>query len=525
MIFNGNGQSDFSEKILRLAAGAPLRVLDLFAGCGGMSLGFQRAGYTILGGVEKDPVAARTHTCNFFRGETECSFARHSQPRDITEFSPADFMREIYGVESPKNQVDVIVGGPPCQAFARIGRAKLREIMKHPQAYLNDSRADLYLHFLEYVEYFRPLVVLMENVPDIMNFGGKNIAHEIAATLDEMGYAVRYTILNAVHYGVPQYRMRFFLMAFLKDTDITPSFPEPTHQADVPGGYKNQAMGKKPMRAAAPYLMAPKDAGEVYYVPAPTANSIVQKAVTTAEALEDLPEIIQHLKLKRSDGTRYFDTLLPYRSGEDQSDYIKQMRMWPGFENDTGVKDHVIRYLPRDYETFKRMKPGDQYPQAYDIAKSIFAEKLRILEQESAEEIDPRSERYLNLWKACVPPYKQDRFPNKWWKLVPDQPSRTLTAHLGKDTYSHIHYDSDQARVISVREAARLQSFPDGFRFEGAMNAAFRQIGNAVPPLLAFNLAKKIKQLLEKAVADSDTTHQLTGLKNLFEEQLPRYDE
>src|SRR5262249_56855384 len=90
-------------------------------------------------------------------------------------------------------------------------------------------------------------------------------------------------------------------------------------------------------------------------------------------------------------------------------------------------------------------------------------------------------------------PYDDGKFPNKWRKMEPDLPARTLMAHLGKDSYSHIHYDSAQARTISVREAARLQSFPDGFVFCGAMNAAFRQIGNAVPPLLARALAASIK--------------------------------
>ena len=88
---------------------------------------------------------------------------------------------------------------------------------------------------------------------------------------------------------------------------------------------------------------------------------------------------------------------------------------------------------------------------------------------------------YDALRKAFVPPYDPGKFPNKWWKLRADMPSRTLMAHIGKDTYSHIHYDAAQARTISVREAARLQSFPDGFLFEGTMNPAFRQIGNAVP--------------------------------------------
>jgi DNA (cytosine-5)-methyltransferase 1 len=107
------------------------------------------------------------------------------------------------------------------------------------------------------------------------------------------------------------------------------------------------------------------------------------------------------------------------------------------------------------------------------------------------------------LEKATIPPYDVSKFPNKWWKLDPDFPSRTLTAHLGKDTYSHIHYDGLQKRMISVREAARLQSFPDGFEFAGAMNASFRQIGNAVPPLLALAVGKALMGTLKRAISGS----------------------
>jgi len=99
-----------------------------------------------------------------------------------------------------------------------------------------------------------------------------------------------------------------------------------------------------------------------------------------------------------------------------------------------------------------------------------------------------------------VPPYRLDTFPNRWWKLRADCPARTLMAHLGRDCYSHIHYDSAQARTISVREAARLQSFPDGFVFCGTMNPAFRQIGNAVPPLMAYVMAGMISESLLEAV-------------------------
>jgi len=97
---------------------------------------------------------------------------------------------------------------------------------------------------------------------------------------------------------------------------------------------------------------------------------------------------------------------------------------------------------------------------------------------------------------SIVPPYNPGKFPNKWRKIDAQQPARTLTAHIGKDTYSHIHYE--QARVISVREAARLQSFPDGIKFTGPMNTAFRQIGNAVPPLMAHALAEHIRATLTK---------------------------
>jgi DNA (cytosine-5)-methyltransferase 1 len=139
------------------------------------------------------------------------------------------------------------------------------------------------------------------------------------------------------------------------------------------------------------------------------------------------------------------------------------------------------------------MKHGDDYPEARRLAEDLF---LQALETKGMDRLRPTATSYLELWQAMVPPYDPEKFPNKWWKLDPQKPSRTLTAHMGKDTYSHIHYDSQQCRTLSVREAARLQSFPDGFRFAGAMNAAFRQIGNAVPPLLGLAVAKTIKAQL-----------------------------
>jgi DNA (cytosine-5)-methyltransferase 1 len=113
--------------------------------------------------------------------------------------------------------------------------------------------------------------------------------------------------------------------------------------------------------------------------------------------------------------------------------------------------------------------------------------------------VKPGSRQYEEIKASIVPPYDVGKFPNKWRKMWRDQPARTLMAHLGKDSYSHIHYDSKQARTISVREAARLHSFPDGFVLCGTMNPAFRQIGNAVPPLLAKAIATHMMKTLKQA--------------------------
>jgi DNA (cytosine-5)-methyltransferase 1 len=179
------------------------------------------------------------------------------------------------------------------------------------------------------------------------------------------------------------------------------------------------------------------------------------------------------------------------------------MRTWPGFESDEGVMDHVIRSQPRDYEIFRRMNPGDQYPEAHRHALTLFAERIEMLRKQTSQALGPRSKEYQQVWAETVPPFDPCKFPNKWRKMEAYAPARTLMAHLGKDGYSHIHYDSNQARTISVREAARLQSFPDGFVLSGTMNPAFRQIGNAVPALLAKAIADHMHRLITNDVSQN----------------------
>ncbi len=485
------------RKIERIQAGEKPRVLDLFAGCGGITLGFHTAGYEIVGAVEFDRHASMSHARNFHHEVSDDLFEVHSRARDITNTEPELLIRE-YGYNGRVDSlVDVIVGGPPCQAFARVGRAKLREIAEHPEAFLNDPRSNLYIRYLDYVRAFRPLALLMENVPDVLNFGGHNIPEEICEVLSDLGYVPRYTMLNAVNYGVPEMRERMFLVAYRKELGAESWFPDPTHWVDLPRGYHGTR--QVAMQAVRTDLFDRDN----YFVDLAKLNpDRLQPAVTAEEALSDLPVIGEDSEQKLRKGPRRFNVCTPYRKKKNLNAYQQLMRSWPGFEAGKGIWDHVIRYLPRDYKIFARMLPGDQYPEAHQLANRMFQERLSEIEKVEGKKLRKSSKRYKDELAKYVPPYDPGKFPNKWRKMEADRPARTLMAHLGKDSYSHIHYDSRQARTISVREAARLQSFPDGFVFEGPMNPAFRQIGNAVPPLMAKALADNMIGQIRKVMED-----------------------
>jgi DNA (cytosine-5)-methyltransferase 1 len=455
-------------------------VLDLFSGSGGLSLGFQTAGFDVIGGVEVDPAAAATHGANFHPGSPQ-----HARPRSVVAH-PLETLKDLGCEEQP--HVEVLVGGPPCQAFARVGRAKLRaESARRSgptdhRAWLEDPRVGLYANYLEYVDVLRPLALVMENVPDVLNHGGDNHAEAVCEELERHGYDVAYTLLNAVHFGVPQMRERMFLIGLRRDLRAGPvTFPSPTHSHTLPQGY---ALTRACALAG--------EGGSAHYAELEQRHDL-PAATTAAEALHDLPPLHARALLRTGElrrGARRLDEGLPYGAPAGSA-YARLMREWPGFGSEAATA-HVIRWLPRDYPIFARMQPGDEYPRAVRLAESMLARKVRGLPLRMQQDGRVLAE----LRAQIVPPYDAGKFPNKWRKMEPDAPARTLMAHLGKDSYSHIHHDSAQARTISVREAARLQSFPDGFRFCGSMNAGFRQIGNAVPPLLAYALARHLRGLL-----------------------------
>ena len=479
----------YLEKARRFSEGGDLRTLDLFSGCGGFSLGFHKAGFSIAGAIEIDPKAMASHAMNFHK----CNGTGHTcaaPALDIVDLDPGEYLKTIGYRGSPQHAIDILIGGPPCQAFARIGRAKLREIAKDPKAHQADKRASLILEYIRFIELLCPLALVIENVPDMMNQGGVNLVANVCETLSQLGYVCRYTLLNAASYGVPQFRERVFVIGYHKSLGLVPSFPSPTHSLDLPQGYLGaRSVAMKPI----------SDSGRAcsWFVKTEEPRSNLKRAVSSFDALYDLPRIMDHLTGDMPRGVRRLDSPVRYAARHEVSEYALTMKEWPGYSTDGLVTAHVIRNLPRDYETFRRMRPGDQYPEAYKVAIGIYHEEVAKL---NSHALAFESKEAKDLWNRVVPPYDPGKFPNKWWKLDPKRPSRTLTAHIGKDTYSHIHYDSRQARTISVREAARLQSFPDGFQFAGAMNAAFRQIGNAVPPLLAFALAKQIRRQFKQLI-------------------------
>jgi len=420
-----------------------VRVVDLFAGAGGLSLGFQAAGCEIVAAIDIDAVAGETfrrnlaplqpgHAPLMLAGE-ECSLA------DV------EFLRRL-DIASP----DILIGGPPCQAFSRLGRGKLDSLSE--EGFEGDPRNELYRGFLAMLSHWRPRAVVMENVPGMLSVKGVNHADRVARELAGAGYRVGYAVLNAVWYGVPQFRERLFFLGYRENLGINPVAPPGTHRATLPEGYRRPQGEQQRTLFEGPAWQDHEGELPVRFIPNP------RPAVTVGDALGDLPHLTEHLAgtgLPRGD----FRQLSGYRCPPG-TEYARLMRGWPGFPTPSGVVDHVVRRTPRDYETFRRMKPGARYPEAYRIAWERFEEELARLRGSGLAPAEG-SEAWVALRDRFVPPYPATTFEDKWRKLIAEQPSWTIPAHLAKDSYSHIHHDSDQARMISVREAARIQSFPD----------------------------------------------------------------
>lgn len=385
------------------------KVLDLFAGAGGFSLGFHWADFRTAVAIDYSAAAVET---------LEGNFSEHgirALVRDLASFTPRDLEGYLRKQEEPAS-FDVIVGGPPCQGWSSVGRGKLRSLRSPGGRRQEDSdpRNELYKNFLQYVRHFQPPVAVMENVPGMLSHNGNNVAEFVAESLDAVGYNVTWDRLNASEFGVPQIRERLIFVGVRKDLSIIFEFPK--------------------TRSARDRRIYPE--------------------VTVRDAIGDLPII--------RNGSR--EWVRDYKTDPSKlSDFAKKMRR--GADRDA-IFDHVCRTQnDQDLEAFRTLREGGRY---VDLPKRLKR-------------------------------YRDDIFKDKYKKLKWDAPSWTVTAHLSRDCYTHIH--PSQARTISVREAARLQSFPDCFYFAGGMGTKFQLIGNAVPPLLAERIATALReQVFERPV-------------------------
>ncbi len=385
--------------------------LDLFCGAGGLSLGFQMAGYDIRLGIDHDATACGTYAHNFGNG-VEVDI------QTITD--PLEFVHE-HGLD----EVDVVIGGPPCQGFSRVGRGKLRQVKNDPN-YIDDPRNSLFRDYLRFVARLRPLYVVIENVPDMKHYreNGTWVLDLLISELRSLGYStVDSRALLAADYGVPQRRQRLFVIANRVGIPIT--WPKPTYE--------------------------------------PT------KHVTVWEAISDLPIV----------GTKHREDEMPYISRQGPNEYQRRMR-----EGSDGILyNHQTRWHnDDDIRAFVLLQEGEKYINLPDALRRY----------DSKQHPEKRNE-----W-----------FRDRYRKLERGKPSWTVEAHIGKDTYRHIYPsrvgEPEPPRTISVREAARLQSFPDTFRFVGAFTNQFHQVGNAVPPLLAKAVASAILPDVQKAITDHE---------------------
>lgn len=433
------------------------KVIDLFSGCGGLTLGFEKAGFDIVAGIELMPEACKTISYNldYRYGKEQTHICG-----DITEIDAGVFKDRF------SDEGCIVIGGPPCQAYSLVGRAKLKSLGEN-RINTNDARGYLYQDFLRFAYDLDAKAVVMENVPESTNFGDMNIPEIVCDSLEQHGYNTYWTILNSADYGVPQLRERVIVFGVKKDIADKILLPIPTHKCSEE--YQTQYQKRFESFSKNKHFVLPN-----------TSEHALKNWVTVGDAFSDLPVLFPTADSKYRLVKLNED--MDYRS-EPKNDFQKTMRNWYGSES-FGASANAFRNTQRDFRIFEKMNQGDNYIVASKIADELFEKEARMFGYQEG------SDEYIKLRKKMVPIYDRDKFENKWKRLELNRPAHTLVAHLSKDTYSHIH--PTEPRGISVREAARIQSFPDDFYFDCSMGDAYKQIGNAVPPLLAYAVAKSV---------------------------------
>ena len=391
--------------------------IDLFAGCGGLSEGFYREGYKALAHLEIDKTACMTLATRMKHyGYSEEIIKKSILCEDITD---KNIIKKLDKVINEK--VNVIIGGPPCQAFSSVGRAQ------DPDSMRNDPRNYLFESYLKILNHYKPSIFIFENVKGILTAKPNGVkifdiiikemrkTYKVSSNIDTI-------LINSVNYGVPQMRERVILVGIRKDKDLDPE--------DV-------------------YDLLEK----TNYAPGEKSNGL-KKYYTVKDAIYDLP------KLFPGEGEELVE---PYRTGRNK--YLKTINNKPY----NRVLNHVARnHNKQDIERYKILSKNNW--------------QLKDLEKVRPDLVH----------------HNPKHFGNRYTVQSYNKPGKTIVAHLYKDGNLFIHPDSSQGRTFTVREAARIQSFPDDFLFEGCRTEQYKQVGNAVPPLLAQAFAKAIKKALKQ---------------------------
>lgn len=410
----------------------PINFLDLFAGAGGLSEGFVQAGFEAIAHIEMNEAACytlRTRQAYFYLKENgqldlyddyllgninrEEFYKKIPQPvfdnvinKEITKNTRSYLFKKVKKLLG-KRKLDLIIGGPPCQAYSLVGRSRQENNM------LGDKRNYLYVEYAQFLEEFKPQLFLFENVIGLLSAkdldGSKHIDNMIS-TFKKAGYSVNHITVDASEHNVPQSRKRVFIIGIRSQNEYNLILP------------------------------------------------ISDQRLTVDQFIEDLTI------LKSGEGS-----LLGYKSRVKN----KLLELL-GIKDNHPLTMHQARpHNDRDLEIYR---------------KSVNLWNLK------KERIN-----YNNLPKELQTHKNRESFLDRYKVVVRDQPSHTVVAHIAKDGHYYIHPDINQNRSLTVREVARLQTFPDNYFFESisgkpARTAAYLQIGNAVPVLLAKEIANKIKQ-------------------------------
>lgn len=390
--------------------------IDLFAGCGGLSEGFYKCGYKALLHLEIDSVACETL-------KTRMKYYGYYNKEIDDAVLCADITGENIIAEIDnrvKETVDIIIGGPPCQAFSSVGRAQ------SPDSMNNDPRNYLFENYLKILNHVKPKMFIFENVKGILTAKPKGvkiferIIREMSETynvVDDAGVV----LLNAADYGVPQIRERVILIGVRKDID---------------------------------YI----NVNQIY--------SDIRK--TNSNDDENLPD---YFTVK--DAIADLPKLLP---GESANKVIAESK---------NTKNAYLEKISNDSSLVYNHEARKH--NAQDI------ERYRILSSHKNWQLKD-----LQNVRPDLVHHDPKHFGNRYTVQEWDKPGKTVVAHLYKDGNLFIHPDPEQARTFTVREAARIQSFPDDFVFEGSRTQQYKQVGNAVPPLMAEAFAKTLKNYLDK---------------------------